>query len=210
MHTWIRGSTVGASLDRAVRASCCRAMAGSTGSSGEGGGHRAMRILVRVHRMEIGGSQINAIDLAAAVRDLGHHVVTFGEHGPLEEHIGRRRLPFVPASGHGPRSLAAIMELTRVARSVRADLIHAYEYYPSLESFYGPHAVAGIAMLAKVLSMTLPRFLPRSAPLVVGTGALGAECRRVWRAPVVVIEPPIDTEENAPRSGAAATSSFER
>jgi glycosyltransferase involved in cell wall biosynthesis len=169
-----------------------------------------MNVLVRVHNMEIGGSQINAIDLAAGVRDLGYDVVTFGEHGALEEHIERRRLPFVPAAGHGPRSLAAIGELTRVARSLRTDLIHAYEYYPSLESFYGPHAVARIPMLATVLSMTVPRFLPRSVPLVVGTEALGAESRRAWRAPVVVIEPPIDTEENAPRAGAAETASFER
>ena len=40
-----------------------------------------MRIVVYPHRLEIGGSQINAIELAAAVRDLGHEVIVFGQPG---------------------------------------------------------------------------------------------------------------------------------
>jgi len=33
--------------------------------------------------MEIGGSQINAVQLAAAVRDLGHEVIVLSEPGPM-------------------------------------------------------------------------------------------------------------------------------
>ena len=34
-----------------------------------------MRVLVYPHSMEIGGSQLNAVELGGAVRDLGHDVV---------------------------------------------------------------------------------------------------------------------------------------
>jgi glycosyltransferase involved in cell wall biosynthesis len=169
-----------------------------------------MRILVPLHSLQIGGSQINAVDLAAAIRDLGHHVVIFGEYGPLQERIDALGLAFVASAGHTPRSPSAIAELTRVARSNRADLVHAYEYYRSLESFFGPHAIGGIPMLATVLSMTVPRFLPRSVPLIVGTEALAAQSQRVWRAPIVVVEPPIDTRENSPQAGAGTLASFQR
>lgn len=163
---------------------------------------------MRIHDTGIGGSQINAVDLGAAVRDLGHQVVVFAQHGPLEERVERRGLRFILAGDHPPRSLRAIGELTRAGRSMKADLIHAYEYYPSLESFYGPHALAGIPMVATVFSMTIPRFLPRSVPLVVGTEALALESRRTRRGPVLLVEPPIDTHEDTPDIDASIAASF--
>ena len=38
-----------------------------------------MKVLVYPHTMEIGGSQLNAIEIAAAVRDRGHDVTTMTE-----------------------------------------------------------------------------------------------------------------------------------
>ena len=42
-----------------------------------------MRILVYPAKMEIGGSQLNAIELARGVAELGHDVLLFGPTGPL-------------------------------------------------------------------------------------------------------------------------------
>ena len=43
-----------------------------------------MKIMVMPIDLEIGGSEINAIDLAAAVHRHGHDVVVIGRHGPLD------------------------------------------------------------------------------------------------------------------------------
>ena len=50
-------------------------------------GHDPLRVVVYPHVMEIGGSQMNAIDLAAAVRDLGHQVTVYAEDGPLVDRV---------------------------------------------------------------------------------------------------------------------------
>ena len=51
-----------------------------------------MRILIYAHDLSIGGSQINAIDLAAGVATAGHQVFVYGIPGPLVEYIRQRRL----------------------------------------------------------------------------------------------------------------------
>ena len=45
----------------------------------------------------IGGSQLNAIELAAAVQRLGHEVLVFGRPGPLNQRIEELGLEFVPS-----------------------------------------------------------------------------------------------------------------
>jgi hypothetical protein len=54
-----------------------------------------MRILVYPHAMEIGGAQLNAIHLAAAVRDLGHDVTVLSEPGPLVPQVAELGLAHV-------------------------------------------------------------------------------------------------------------------
>jgi hypothetical protein len=48
-----------------------------------------MKIVVYAHSMEIGGSQLNAIEIGAAVQRLGHEVILVGERGPLAATAGR-------------------------------------------------------------------------------------------------------------------------
>ena len=48
-----------------------------------------MKVLVYPHDLQIGGSQINAIDLAAEVAEHGHEAVVYAIDGPLRD--GRRR-----------------------------------------------------------------------------------------------------------------------
>ena len=56
-----------------------------------------MRILVYPHDLEMGGSQLNAIELAAAVRDLDHDVIVYGRPGPLTRRVHELGLEFVEA-----------------------------------------------------------------------------------------------------------------
>lgn len=158
-----------------------------------------MRLLVAPHDLSIGGSQINAIDLAAGAAEAGHDVVLYGVEGPLVDHIAARGLEFIAARPLRYRPAPSrVAQLAVLARRHRLDLIHAYEWPPCLEAYYGAHLGLGVPLLCTVLSMSVSPLVPRSIPLVMGTEALGDEARRTHRAPVWVLEPPIDSDGDHP------------
>lgn len=157
-----------------------------------------MRILTCLHTMEIGGSQINAIEIAATVAALGHEVIIYGPDGELRAMVEQWGLEFVEAPPKGeapsPRNVASIADVVR-RRAI--DLVHAYEWAPTLEAAYGAYLRQGVPLVVTVLSMEVPAWVPRHLPLIVGTEQLATE-ERPHRAEVHVIEPPIDTSANAP------------
>ncbi|GHS87594.1 putative phosphatidylinositol alpha-mannosyltransferase [Actinomycetota bacterium] len=157
-----------------------------------------MRILVHPHAMEVGGSQINAVELAAAVRDRGHEVLVYGPDGVLVDTVRELGLEMVLAP---PRratpSPASARALVRLVRERGIDLVHAYEWNATLDTMAGPGWLLGTPVLSTILSMDVPHFLPRTVPMVVGTRQMQvAELR--WRPEVHLMEPPIDTGANAP------------
>jgi len=157
-----------------------------------------MKILVYPHMLSIGGSQLNAVELAGAVARRGHDVTVFGRPGPLVDVVRTWGLRFeeAPESGRRP-SIAVAKALVRLVERDGYDLVHGYEWPPVLEAFYGPCLRRGIAVVATVLSMSVPSFLPGVVPLIVGTrqlqAAAGDRPTLVW-----VLEPPVDLTANAP------------
>ena len=159
-----------------------------------------MRLLVAPHDLGIGGSQINAIDLAAAAAEAGHEVLVYGKPGPLVERIESYGLEFVPARRLRYRPAPSrIVQLERLARRRQVDLIHTYEWPPCLDAYYGAHLIGGVPLLCTVLSMSLSPYVPRSVPLVMGTVALAEMAAWDHRAPVWALEPPVDTVADSPR-----------
>jgi len=159
-----------------------------------------MRIVVYPHTLSVGGSQLNAIELAASVRDRGHEVTIFAaESGPLADTIARLRLPLIVAPAHRLRPSGIIARALRdVCRRERIDIVHGYEWPPCVEGFYGPGLFDGIAVGCTVMSMAVAPFIPASIPLIVGTEQIAAAARVGRRRPVDVIEPPVDTDQNHP------------
>jgi glycosyltransferase involved in cell wall biosynthesis len=158
-----------------------------------------VRVVVYPHVMELGGSQLNAIELAAAVRDLGHEVLVFGHPGPLLDRVADLDLEFVAAPPLGRRPSPAVMAgLTRLVRKRGVDVVHGYEWTTALEAYLGPRARLGTAAVATVMSMAVAPFLPYDLPLVVGTEQIAAHERDRGRGNVSVIEPPVDTRHNGP------------
>ena len=158
-----------------------------------------MRLIIAPHDLGIGGSQINAIDLAAGVADAGHDVTVFGVPGPLVEYIERKGLPFVAAHPLPYRPAATrIAQMLRLSRRHRIDLIHAYEWPPCLDAYFGAHLVDRVPILCTVLGMFVSPFVPSPLPLVMGTNSLADEARAMRDGPVWTIEPPIDTDADHP------------
>lgn len=151
-----------------------------------------MKVLVVTHRLETGGSQRNAIDLAAMVRGRGHEVVVHGTPGPMVELVESHGLPFAPApdtaEGPTPEAVRALREV--VARE-RIDLVHTYEWGQTLTAYKALFR-SRTPMLSTIYSMAVPRWLPRTVPLVVGTQQMQDAAAAWWKAPVHCIEPPVD------------------
>jgi glycosyltransferase involved in cell wall biosynthesis len=158
-----------------------------------------VKLLVAPHELNIGGSQINAIDLAAAVAAEGHEVLVYGVPGPLVEYIEASGLEFVPARRLRYRPAPSrIAQLAALARSRELDLIHAYEWPPCLDAYFGAHLGLGVPVVCSVLSMAVSPYVPASIPLIMGTEALAEEARRGHAGPVWALEPPIDTTADHP------------
>ncbi|GAA4434483.1 glycosyltransferase family 4 protein [Phytohabitans houttuyneae] len=163
-----------------------------------------MRLLVGLHHLELGGSQLNALDFALTMREHGHDVAVFGVHtgvpGPVAEMAQSAGLPVTlvrhPVERHRavvPYRRAVSRGLTAAARAHRADLVHVYEFPLALDAFDGPHLRLGLPVVVTIYGMAVPRWLPRYPELIVGTQELVDEAA-AFRAPPTLIEPPVNTD----------------
>jgi len=154
-----------------------------------------IRVLVAPHNFEIGGSQINALELACAVgRVPGFEVILYAPDGELAErarHTGlelhtsflRERAP----------SLSRIHELSRLVRRRGVDLVHAYEWAPTVDAAIGVAWTREVPVLSTILSMDYPHFLPQDLPTIFGTREMWETAKAVGRK-AFLLEPPVDTE----------------
>lgn len=156
-----------------------------------------MKILVYPHDLNMGGSQTNAIELAAAVSRLGHECVVFGRRGTLCDRIEELGLEFIESPDPGrrpsPRVARALQEIVR-ERGI--DVIHGYEWPPGLEGWLAAERLPDVAAVCTVMSMAVAPFLPRWMPLVVGTQQISAREQQAGRLSVNLIEPPVDLDHN--------------
>lgn len=159
-----------------------------------------MKILVRPNHMEMGGAQLNAIELAEGVQRRGHEVALYAPAGDLLPEAEKRGLEVIPAYRLADRPiprLRSVAHLDALLAKRSFDVIHAYECDATLDTLYGPGWTFDVPVLSTVMSMAVPFYLPTSVPLIVGTRELYAsESQR--RPEVYLMEPPIDTELNAP------------
>ncbi len=159
-----------------------------------------MKVLVFPHHLEIGGSQTNAIELAAAARDLhSHDVVVFATPGPARGLIEQRRLRYVEAPA--PRvhpSIAMLRALQRVVRDERPDVVHAWEWPQCVDAYYAVKLPDLAPVVGSDMDMTVNRRLPPSLPVTYGTAELAEQASRLRAAPVLLLEPPVDTHLNRP------------
>jgi glycosyltransferase involved in cell wall biosynthesis len=158
-----------------------------------------VRILVYPHAMEIGGSQLNAVELGGAVRDLGHEVLVMSEPGPLVENVNALGLEHLPIPLHRRRPSPEVIRLmVQEVRRRGIDLVHGHEWPPALEAYLGPGLRLGVPTVATVMSAAVAPFLPRNVPLVVGTEQLRREVVAGGYQEVTLIEPPVDLIANSP------------
>ena len=167
-----------------------------------------MKVLVCPHELAMGGSQISAVELACALGKLGHEVVVHAPDGILSSFVADQGLPLIVSPAPSSVvSLRAIGAMSKVVRRGGFDLVHAYEWAPSVRAAFGPNLRWNTPTVMTVLSMEVPDFLPRHVPMIVGTRSL-AESESSRRSDVHLIEPPIDTDLNCSSDVRGARAEF--
>ncbi len=159
-----------------------------------------MKVIVYAHRLEVGGTQTNAIDLAAAVRDMyGWDVLLFAQPGPMLQLVYEKGLRFVPApDARIHPSLTRMKALRSLVKTEKPDLIHTWDWWQCLDAFYSVHLPMRIPMVASDMMMELTRILPKRIPTTFGVPELVDRARLSGRRSVEVILPPVDVAKNAP------------
>src|ERR1700676_820937 len=97
-----------------------------------------MKVLVYPHSMELGGSQLNAIQMAGAIRDRGHEVLVLSEAGPLVERVKALALEYIELPQHRKRpSPTVVRTISRLIMERNIDVVHGHEWPPIIEAFVG-------------------------------------------------------------------------
>lgn len=166
------------------------------------------RVLVHLNSAALGGTQLNALDLATAVREHGWESVLVVFRGEIPE--GPSILPLIEESGlplkvlprHGMVWQAA-PAMARLARDVRASVVHSYGSLASRPAYWGACALGRAALVQTVYEMQMAAGEKEHTPMVVGTGYLVDDLRG-RPGPVTLISPPVDVDENRPDAAGAA------
>lgn len=165
-----------------------------------------MRILVAPHNFEIGGSQINALELAHSVSQMpGFEVILYAPDGELAERARATGLEvhFSSLRESAPSPMR-IGEMSRLVLQRKVDLVHTYEWAPTVDAAIGIAWAQQVPVLSTVLSMDYPYFLPRDLPTIFGTREM-CEIARGEGRKAFLIEPPVDTDLFRPNAIPQAT-----
>lgn len=148
-----------------------------------------MKILTLVHEGGTGGSQRNAVDLAMRLVQRGHEVtIATPEAMALPPAISERVIGY----GALRPSPTRISRIRSLVRSMKPDVVHAYEWPPILETLYALGPRSSVGVLGTVLSMSVAPETPRSVPLLVGTPSMRDRWQSEWHAPIDICLPPVD------------------
>ncbi len=161
-----------------------------------------MKILVFAERLDLGGSQVNAIELSAMLRDrYGYDVVIFAAPGPMSKTIEEKGIRYLPAPDRPPKILPSVQRIRALADAIereRPDLIHIWDWTQCLDAFYGVYLFNRIPMIVSSMTMTVDRLLPKQLPTTFGVPILIDQAKAAGRPKLELILPPVDVDLNSP------------
>ena len=157
-------------------------------------------VLVQLNDLGLGGTQINAIDLAAELQSMGWSsiVVGFAEQAPqgpsVLDHAKKRGVD-VHLSDTPTNSIRGALFLARLARKHRARLVHVYSGLNSRSAYYGPSLLGRRPLVTTMYEMAIHPSEYEHTSLIVGTGYT-AEKLANRPGPVQFISPPVDVHQD--------------
>lgn len=161
-----------------------------------------MKILVFAHQLEVGGTQVNAIELSAALRDHhGHDVCIFASPGPMAAVLETKRLRYIPAPvvrSYPSRSM--ITALSATVRGDRPDVVHAWDWWQCSHAIYATYTRHRIPLVVTDMMSVggIEQGLPKSPITTFGTPERADWARAAGFRDARVLLPPVDVIENRP------------
>lgn len=158
-----------------------------------------MKILVLAHRLEVGGTQVNAIELSAYLRNrYGHEISYLATPGPMNallEENGLRFLTLPDASSHP--SYRRIRAIDEAINSEHPDVVHIWDWPQWLDAFLGVHLYRRVPTVVTCMSMVVPSVLPRWSKTTFGTPDIVEQAQSMGYRDSHLLMPPVDTVLNA-------------
>ena len=149
-----------------------------------------MRILTVPKNLDVGGSQLNSVNVAVALAGRGHQVLVASSRGPATEslHVDGVEIAEIPSPED---RVARLRALTKLKRSHGPDVIHAYEVRAIMEACLVSLRKPSVPILGTIMSTRVPWYLPESLPLTVGMPNLASFTRRWRTGSTTLIESPV-------------------
>lgn len=167
-------------------------------------GASMLTVLVHLNSLELGGTQINAVDLAAEMRGRGVESILLGARdtipdGPSLIEVAAARGLQISLYDPAPSIFPRARQITAFARRHHVDLVHVYGSWGggARPTYWGPSRFARTPWVQTVYEMSVSPKLYRRVPMIVGTGYQRDEQQdRPGRT--ILISPPVDLIENHP------------
>jgi len=173
------------------------------------GGETPVRVLVHLNNLELGGTQINAVDLAAAMRSRGVQSVLLGPRetipeGPSLFEVAAARDIRIHLYDQAATVFKRAAQVTAFARAHRVDLVHVYGSWGggTRPTYWGPSRFGRTPWVQTVYEMSVPPRNYRHMPMIVGTH-YQRDDERDRPGRTILINPPVDLDLNRPDARSA-------
>lgn len=155
------------------------------------------RVLVQINSLALGGTQINAVDLAAALKDHGYESVLVGPRdtipeGPTLFEVAAERNVRLETFERPRTTLQGSLMMARLARKYKADLVHVYGSWTARPALLGSCFLGRRPLALTIYEMAVDPDTPKSPALIVGTQYLVEDLANRGEG-VDLISPPVDT-----------------
>ncbi|MCR2784994.1 MULTISPECIES: glycosyltransferase family 4 protein [unclassified Microbacterium] len=160
------------------------------------------RVLVELDNLELGGAQINAVQLSAGLTAAGYDSLLVGPRqtlppvGPSVVDIAAEYGLPIRAYQRAESMSGRARQIARFAREWDADVVHAFSS-SERAAYWGAAVLGRRGIVRTVYEMSFDPRSHRHSPLIVGTGYL-RDALEGWPGGVHLISPPVDTVRDAP------------
>lgn len=169
-------------------------------------------VLVQLNSLDLGGTQLNAVDFASAVEPYGYKSILYGPLDTLPQ-TGSTMFDVAAAKGvqiHGYRRDRGVLsgraqEMAVRANRMNADIVHVYGALGEPRTaFWGPCLLGRRPFIHTVYEMTVDPRCYQHTSLIVGTRYLADELSS-RPGQTTLISPPVDCSSDAPNHILAET-----
>ena len=157
-------------------------------------------VLVQLNSLNLGGTQICALELACSLRAHGYDSVLIGPRdtlpvGPSLLDVARVRGVRVEAFDRPQTIRAGARLLSQRARACGADIVHVYGSDQARSAYWGPALFARRPLILTVYEMAVAQAEFTGPPLIVGTGYL-IDALEGRAGATYLVSPPVDLDRD--------------